>query len=74
MTIKFNFWFGVTQMKDRFKLVTLLFALAQEFYKEAIYVSGFCLEAFSFQDKKAKKRQTNEWDFTRILFWITSHE
>ena len=42
-------------MKDRFKLVTLLFALAQEFYKEAIYVSGFCLEAFLFQDKKAKK-------------------
>lgn len=55
-------------MRDRFKLVTLLFALAQEFYKEAFYVSGFCLEAFSFQDKKAKKRQTNEWDFTRILF------
>ena len=42
-------------MRDRFKLVTLLFALAQEFYKEAICVSGFCLEAFSLQDKKAKK-------------------
>lgn len=42
-------------MKDRFTLVTLLFALAPGFYKEAIYVSGFRLEASSFQDKNAKK-------------------
>lgn len=55
-------------MKDRFTLVTVLLALAPEFYKEAIYVSGFHLEASSFQDKKKKKRQTNEWDFTHILF------
>lgn len=42
-------------MKDRFTLVTVLLALAPEFYKEAIYVSGFHLEASSFQDKKKKK-------------------
>ena len=33
MTIKFKFWFGVIQMRDRFTLLTLLFALAPEFYK-----------------------------------------
>ena len=61
-------------MRDRFTLLTLLFALAPEFYKEAIYVSGFRLEASSFQDrrakkkKKKKKKKTNEWDFTHILF------
>ena len=59
-------------MRDRFTLLTLLFALAPEFYKEAIYVSGFRLEASSFQDrrakKKKKKKETNEWDFTHILF------
>lgn len=43
-------------MKDRFTLVTVLLALAPEFYKEAIYVSGFHLEASSFQDKKKKKK------------------
>lgn len=44
-------------MKDRFTLVTVLLALAPEFYKEAIYVSGFHLEASSFQDKKKKKKK-----------------
>lgn len=58
-------------MRDRFTLVALVFALAPEFYKEDTNVSGFRLEASSFQDRKAKKkkkRQTNEWDFTHTLF------
>lgn len=47
-------------MKDRFTLVTVLLALAPEFYKEAIYVSGFHLEASSFQDKKKKKKKADQ--------------
>lgn len=47
-------------MKDRFTLVTVLLALDPEFYKEAIYVSGFHLEASSFQDKKKKKKKADQ--------------
>ena len=44
-------------MRDRFTLVALVFALAPEFYEEATNVSGFRLEASSFQDRKAKKKK-----------------
>ena len=44
-------------MRDRFTLVALVFALAPEFYKEDTNVSGFRLEASSFQDRKAKKKK-----------------
>ena len=72
MTIKFKFWFGVIQMRDRFTLVALVFALAPEFYEEATNVSGFRLEASSFQDRKAKKKKKKGRPMNGILLTLCS--